>query len=163
MVSDVICNHLRKRIGLQDSVEAGTVIATTAGALKRTNNVKAVLHVAAQHGEPGRGYVTIRSYPDCIINALEAIDDLNRSWRTRFKTRTPLKSVIFPLLGTRGAERDPQVVTDRLVIAARDHIERTPDSLIERICFLAFTDRDDHLCEAAFRHADLKYIDSNPA
>ena len=162
VLKDYVHNHLHRQIGGLDGVEAGTVIVTNSGCLRKSNGVKAIFHVAAQHGEPGKGYVTIRSYPDCVTNALEEADEINDTWERRFGLRSRLTSIIFPLLGTRGAERDPQVVADRLVVAAREHVDRYPDSHVSRICFLAYTDRDEQLCEAAFRHAGFEYVDSVP-
>jgi O-acetyl-ADP-ribose deacetylase (regulator of RNase III) len=157
VTKDTIMNALERQIGLGRMVEPGTAIATTAGCLKRSNNVKCILHVAAQYGEPGKGYLTIRGYDSCVSSALEEVDAMNRSLLTRLGFRTPLTSIIFPLLGTRGSDRDPQTVADNLIRSARDFLETTPDTKIERIHFLAYTDTDSELCEAAFRHADLIY------
>lgn len=157
VIKDTIMNALERQIGLGRMVEPGTAIATTAGCLKRTNNVKCILHVAAQYGEPGRGYLTIRGYDSCIASALDEVDMMNRSLLTRLGLRTPLTSILFPLLGTRGADRDPQIVADNLIRSARDFLESTPDTKIEAVYFLAYTDTDSELCEAAFRHADLVF------
>lgn len=157
IVKDLVAKALARRMGSGHLVEPGTAIATTAGYLKRTNNVKCILHVAAQYGEPGRGYLTIRGYDACISSALDEVDIMNRSLLTRLGFRTPLKNIIFPLLGTRGADRDPQTVADNLIRSARDYLETTPDSKIETVYFLAYTDTDNELCEAAFRHANLLF------
>jgi O-acetyl-ADP-ribose deacetylase (regulator of RNase III) len=157
VIKDTIMDALERQIGRGRMVEPGTAIATTAGCLKRTNNVKCILHVAAQYGEPGKGYLTIRGYDSCIASALDEVDIMNQSMLTRLGFRTPLTSIIFPLLGTRGTERDPQTVADNLIRSARDFLETTPDTKIETVYFLAYTDTDNELCEAAFRHADLVF------
>jgi O-acetyl-ADP-ribose deacetylase (regulator of RNase III) len=157
IVKDTIADALHRRMGAAQLVEAGTAIVTTPGRLRHSNDVKVILHVAAQYGEPGKGYLTIRGYDTCIASALEEIDNLNCAWLIRMGLRAPLKSVIFPLLGTRGTSRDPQTVADNLVRSARDFLESTPDTAIERVYFLAYTDADNELCEAAFRHADLVF------
>ena len=59
---DTIAAELRKRIGPDGMVEPGIVIPTSAGELRRSHGVKVILHVAGQHGEPGRGYLPIRNY-----------------------------------------------------------------------------------------------------
>jgi O-acetyl-ADP-ribose deacetylase (regulator of RNase III) len=153
---DTIASELSERLGDIGAVEAGTVIATGPGELGRTNGVKIVLHVAGLHGEPGKGYLPIRSYADCTSQALKEIDRLNGGSNGRGSRRAPLTSVLFPLFGTRSGERDPQEVTDRLVRAAVSHFEPRRVSLIEHVYFLAYTDADRELCEAAFSRCGLK-------
>src|SRR5262249_10564821 len=143
-------------------VEPGTVIVTHPGNLRRSNNVKAVLHVAAQHGEPGRGYTTIRSYENCVKNALDAADDINRGLSYRLRLKQPSKSIIFPLFGTRNFDDDPQVVALNLVRAAKNYLETWPHCTIERVYFLAWTDADEELCLIAFQRLGLNFEKVEP-
>jgi hypothetical protein len=149
-INDALRSKMKERFA---SVEPGTVIATRPGRLAHSNNVKAILHVAAQHGEPARGYLTIRSYSDCVPNALETIDYLNESAvrrLLRFGSIAPLKSVIFPLFGTRG-DRDAREVAYNLAQRAMLYLESTPTTKVDRIYFLAYTDLDQDLVLAAFQ------------
>jgi hypothetical protein len=157
VTTDTIDKAIKRKMGRRQLVEPGTVIITRAGDLYHTNRVSAVIHVAAQHGEPGNGYATIRGYADCVMNVLDAIEGYNASWSTRWGFCRPLDSVLFPLMGTQG-ERDAQEVTDNLVRAARDYLETWPKTAVKRVCFLAYTDADDELCETAFRRLGLEYV-----
>jgi O-acetyl-ADP-ribose deacetylase (regulator of RNase III) len=158
VVTDTIVNELRRNVRANQMVEAGTVLVTRPGHLRRKNGVKLLCHVAAQHGEPGRGYVTIRSYIDCVANVLEKIDDLNLEWLRRLRISHRLKSVIFPLFGTRGHDRDSQHVADSIVLAAMNYLQSWPSSTIERVYFLAYTDTDDELVTTAFNRLKLSYV-----
>ncbi len=169
---DLIGDALCARKGDFWSVEPGMVISTTPGELGRCNNVKAVLHVAALNGEPGRGYLPIRDHSGCVTRALQEVDTLNaigleqlvpaegnsrRSWFPRrggqlFEPRripVSIKSILIPLFGTRSANVYPQDVADRLFRAAVVFFETHPDSALESIYFLASTADDRLICESA--------------
>ena len=156
IVKDLIYDELRGKIG-KANVEPGRVIVTGPGDLERVN-VKAVFHVAAQHGEPCNGYHTIRSYPAVVSNVLERMDELNARrwsrWRRPFGVQ-PLRSVIFPLLGTRAQDKDAIEVTESLVREARKYLSLWPETEIRSVYFLAYTKRDLELCEAAFQRLGM--------
>ena len=156
VVSDSVRDALRQQVG-NSHVEAGWVIVTRPGDLKNVN-VRAIFHVAAQHGEPCNGYHTIKTYTSVIANALEKMDELNnarlRRWRLLGTTR-PLTSIIFPLLGTRSRDVDPIDVTVNLVREARKYLTLWPDTQIKSVYFLAYTKRDLELCEAAFQRLNM--------
>jgi O-acetyl-ADP-ribose deacetylase (regulator of RNase III) len=153
---DTIAAELRRRIGTSMSVEPGTVIPTSAGQLKRTHGVKVILHVAGQYGEPGKGYMPIRNYTTCVVQALKSSDWLNRNIWSRWRYDGPFRSIIFPLFGTRSSDRDPQDVTDNLIFSAKTFLEARPDSAVERVYFLAYTDADRYLCETALSRLRLQ-------
>ena len=82
------------------------------------------------------------------------MDRLNSSvfdgkWLNR--NRGKLRSIIFPLFGSRDRWRDAHDVANGLVMAATNYLEDHPGSQIEKVYFLAFTDVDKTLCETAFR------------
>jgi hypothetical protein len=168
---DLIGDALDSRKGDFWSVEPGMVISTPPGELGSCNNVKAILHVAALHGEPGRGYLPIRDHSGCVTRALKEVDALNRdglepmiptsggnrrrrSW-FRFGQVRPrrvavsIKSVLIPLFGTRSANVYPQDVADRLFRAAVVFFESHPDTALESIYFLASTSDDELICDSA--------------
>lgn len=155
VVRDTIYDELVRQAKSRGTVEAGTVIVTSGGELKSTNNVATIMHVVAQHGEPGRGYMTIRGYSDCIQRVLDAAEEWNASMASRLRLRAPIRRILVPLFGTRG-DRDPREVAHNLVQSAKTYIETWPSS-IERIYFLAFTDVDERLCLAAFQRLGLLY------
>ena len=121
-----------------------------------------MLHVAAQHGEPGRGYTTIRGYENCVKNALDAADNINRGFLYRLGLKQPSKSIIFPLFGTRNLDDDPQVVAINLVRTAKNYLETWPDCTMERVYFLAWTDADQELCVTAFQRLGLNFEQVEP-
>lgn len=153
---DTIAEELRKRLGTSAAVEPGIVIPTSAGELRRSHGVKVILHVAGQHGEPGKGYLPIRNYTTCIAQALESADQLNRHRWSRWRYGGPFRSIIFPLFGTRSSDRDPQDVTDNLMLSAKTFLQARPSSAIERVYFLAYTDADRDLCETAISRLRLQ-------
>ncbi len=133
------------------------MIVTRPGELRRMN-VRAIFHIAAQHGEPCNGYMTIRSYTSVISNALETMDNLNDSLVRRLMLlRHPrrLTSIVFPLLGTRSRELDAIDVTVDLVREARKYVSLWPETDVRAIYFLAYTQRDLELCEAAFQRLGM--------
>jgi O-acetyl-ADP-ribose deacetylase (regulator of RNase III) len=153
VLRDTVADELRRAVGFGSIVEPGTVIPTSAGELRHTNDVKAILHVAGQHGEPGRGYIPVRNPAHCISRVLDAAERLNRDSSSRRRYEGPLKSVIFPLFGTRSAGFDPQDVADRFLHSAKTYL--TSDKTIDRVCFLAYTDADLELCETAVKRLGL--------
>ncbi|HEV2955218.1 MAG TPA: hypothetical protein VGX95_03795 [Xanthobacteraceae bacterium] len=155
---DTVRDELRKRIGLGATVEPGTVIATSSGELRRLRGVKIILHVAGQHGEPGRGYMPIRNYRICIDQAIETAERLSQHAWYRFRYGAPFASMIFPLFGTQSSDRDPQDVVVNMVLAARTFLQAHPDAAIKRIYFLAYTDGDRELCETAFSRLRLQPV-----
>ena len=142
-------------------VEAGGVIATGSGRLVRSHATTAILHVAAMTGEPTKGYQLIRNYSHCVTNALLEMDRLNQATFDRYRLnpfRGKLKSILFPLLGTRETRLDPHDVAYGLVLAATNYLEDHPESTIETVYFLAYTDVDLSLAEQAFRRNDWTKI-----
>lgn len=163
VLRDTISDLLRRRVG-EKNVEAGWVIVTGPGDL-RNMNVRALFHVAAQHGEPCSGYRTIKTYTSVVTNAMEKMDQLNasawRRWRVLGSTR-PLRSIIFPLLGTRARDMDAIDVATGLVREARKYLTLWPDTQIEAVYFLAYTKRDYELCEAAFARLGMPLPPKKP-
>ncbi len=154
VVKDWIAEELEAKIRPGRLVEAGHVVVTGAGDLTKTHNVKAIFHAAAMNGEPTKGYQLIRNYPSCVTMALTEMDRLNRNVFDGMKLNTlrgKLKSIVFPLFGSRDRIRDPQSIANHLVLAATNYLEDNPESTIEKVYFLAFTDVDKDLCETAFR------------
>ena len=156
VLDDIVHRQLKGKVG-RANVEAGRVIVTRPGELRKMN-VAAIFHVAAQHGEPCNGYHTVRTYRDVVSNSLAEMDRLNKDLLARFlatgSTR-PLRSILFPLLGTRNTEYDPIDVTVRLINEARKYLSLWPGTQISSIYFLAYTKRDLELCEAAFQRLQM--------
>ena len=154
---DAVWDGLRRSLGGHSLVvvEPGTVVKTSSGALRRTNNVKWIFHVAAHHGEPGKGYQLIKSFTNCVTNALDEIDTHNGTRLVKLRKKEQIRSVLFPLFGNRGSARSPQDIAYSIVQAASEYVRTWPDTEVQRICFLAYTDRDFEQCETAMQRLGL--------
>lgn len=159
---DLIAHSLKRAMAKHPVVQPGTVIVTKSGALLETNNVKRILHVAAQYGEPSKGYLTVRNAGGCVTNCLRALDQLNERRLNRVRDSVEFDSIMFPLFGIRNPDKIPEQVTRELVQSAAIYFEKYPNSLIERVYFSAYTDVDQSLCEQAFKSQKLKRIGIEP-
>ncbi|MEX1252071.1 MAG: hypothetical protein WEA77_12855 [Hyphomonas sp.] len=154
---DAVYGELRRVLGGRTwaGVEPGTVVTTPPGALRRSNGVKLLIHVAAHHGEPGKGYQLIKSFTNCVTNSLEAIDEYNSKFTTKMQSSSMIRSVLFPLFGNRGRSGSQQEVTSEIVETAHEYLLSWPDTKIARIGFLAYTDSDLEQVEIALKRTGL--------
>lgn len=132
IVRDRIADGLAAKMKRRQLVNPGEVVSTSAGALERTHNVRRIFHVAAVYGIVGRGYRSIANVELCITNALARLDREARG------SRSPARSILFPLLGT-GTARAEITQNARTQIGAvvaylRARAHRTA---VERVYFLA--------------------------
>jgi O-acetyl-ADP-ribose deacetylase (regulator of RNase III) len=141
VTDDVIHNQLSGIMRGRTYVPPGTVIPTESGALEQTHGVKAVFHVASVEGEVGGGYRPISNLPVCISNALTLVDSAD------FKNRG-LKSILFPLLGAGVQKRRLPEIVAQLFEAAVSYLEAMPDSGVESVFFLVWTDLELATCQA---------------
>ncbi len=172
---DIIREELSCLVGPQESVEPGTVLVTSSGQLKNKKfNVKTLLHVAALHGEPGKGYLPIRDYPGCILRVLEVVEDLNRGKTMKTKRQVTtgvfhkrdkivesellidgkINSLLIPLFGSRTAGQHPQDVADQLFRAVSVFFQLHPKCELKKVYFLAYTQNDKQYCDGAIGHLD---------
>lgn len=157
VTSDVIANELRRKApGAPANVSPGEIIVTGSGELKKTNNVKMILHAAAVTGQAGRGYVPIKEISVCVHNAL------NKAEEKQF-SKLKLKSILFPLMGTGTARGDLRQKAPELIGAAISWLEANPQSRIDRVCFLTWSRQDLEVCRQVLRHADEVEEISAPA
>lgn len=159
---DRVGHSLYRQMKKLPVAEPGAVLVTHAGSLKSTNGVKRVLHVAAQLGEPSKGYMTVRHAAGCVSNCLRATDHLNRGWFARMRNRIEYDSILIPLFGTRSPDRIPEQTARDLIEAAVLHFEKYPDSLVRRVYFSAYSDVDLALCEQAVKFLNLSYVETEP-
>ncbi|MEQ8405186.1 MAG: hypothetical protein RKE49_08815 [Oceanicaulis sp.] len=157
----------RKSLG--GFVEPGTVIVTPPGQLRKSHKVRTLLHVAAFYGEPGNGYQPVRDVPNCIANCLAEIDRHNGprgvcgfltrtarrlvspisralGRRNAASTYLPIRTVVIPMVSV-GSSADPETVRGAL-----SYFYRAGHTGIKTVYFLAYTERDQELCEVALRH-----------
>ncbi|MBB5857539.1 macro domain-containing protein [Amycolatopsis umgeniensis] len=147
ITADVIADELERRVGPRRPVPAGTAIITGPGDLARFG-VRYVAHSAAVQGEPGGGYRQIRDVGRCATAVLTAIDGVTDP--------TPVRSVLFPLLGAGQGGGDPADTARALVGAVVDYFTATPASAITAVYLLAYTDIDLAACRKACDRAALR-------
>lgn len=143
VIDDLIADDLRDAVRGRDSLPPATIIDTTAGELERTNGVKRIFHAASVIGQPGVGYMPIHNIADCIRNSLELADSQELEG-------TGIQSILFPLMGTGTKRMSAQDTADQLIDAAVSYFEDNPDSRVNKVCFLAFTEQDREICRHKF-------------
>jgi O-acetyl-ADP-ribose deacetylase (regulator of RNase III) len=141
---DVIANELFAKVG-STGVDPGVVIDTGAGELTRTHNVKKVFHAASVQGQVGRGYSPISDIYVCVRRALELADSPEMADQN-------LHSIVFPLMGTGTTGVSAQGVADQLIDTAISYMGECPETNINEIYFLAYSEHDLELCKHKFIH-----------
>jgi O-acetyl-ADP-ribose deacetylase (regulator of RNase III) len=145
VVDDLIAKDLRKVTRGRDC-QPGTIVVTTAGELEKSNHVKRIFHAAAVAAEPGGGYHPIKNIAQCVRNALKKADA---------EELAPLEmhSILFPLMGTGTFARlSAQEMANKLIDEALEYLKQNPNSRIDKIYFLAYTEQDREVCQDKFYH-----------
>jgi O-acetyl-ADP-ribose deacetylase (regulator of RNase III) len=136
VTDDIIAKELGALMGSRSSVQPSTVLATSAGSLLQSHNVKRIFHVAAARGQVGVGYGPIEKLDSCITNALERADH-----------EPGCVSIVFPLLGTGTARANLSSVAEPLLLAAIGFLEQADVKQIQTVYFLAWTDVELETCQ----------------
>ncbi|MCH9807189.1 MAG: NUDIX hydrolase [Alphaproteobacteria bacterium] len=163
LAEDVIQDALTRRLGIGKILDIGNVIDTQSGYLKRRNNVRRLLHVSSVKAriEPDGTARTVTSIPvleQCVVNALQKCDQLNKQWYRLAGLVPPYRSILLPLFGG-GIDRDPSEfktkrICETLIPAAVEHFKKQPDSLIERVYFLAYQPLEIENCNSVMSRLD---------
>lgn len=151
IIEDTIANELLKAMDGESSVAPGFVIVTSAGELTTSNKVKKIFHAASVIGQVGMGYSPIEKITECVRNSLEMMDSEDMA-------NEDLKSILFPLMGTGTSKRDAQDVAADLIDEALAYLEENPDSKVEKVYFLAFSEQDLELCERIMKSHGRLYL-----
>jgi O-acetyl-ADP-ribose deacetylase (regulator of RNase III) len=144
IVDDLIAKDLRKVTRGRDCLP-GTIVVTTSGELEKSNHVKKIFHAASVIGEPGSGHRPIGNIALCVRNALRKADSEELAL-------LELNSILFPLMGTGTTPSSAQEAADKLIDAALEYLKQNPQSRINKIYFLAYTEQDRELCRHKFIH-----------
>jgi O-acetyl-ADP-ribose deacetylase (regulator of RNase III) len=86
-------------------------------------------------GQVGKGYSPIVAVGMCVTNALECMDS------TAMRAAA-LRSIIFPLIGTGAAGGKRRDNAQELIDAAVTYLRAHPNSRVETVYFLAWTQGD---------------------
>jgi O-acetyl-ADP-ribose deacetylase (regulator of RNase III) len=137
--ADLIGDQLREEVGGAQTVAPGTVYVTPPGSLAGWG-VKRIIHVAAVQGEAGHGYRPVRNLAGCVSEVLEKMDAESR------QSGEPLRSVVFPLLGTGQARGNPADIFPVLIKAVLTYLENRPTQVTE-VWFVVYAEPDLALCQ----------------
>ncbi len=138
IVADVIADELDARVRDRRPVAGGTVLVTGSGELHRIG-VRWIAHVASVHGEPGGGFRPVQELGRCVTNVLDVVGG----------REIPARTVLFPLLGTGDGGADPGPTAETMVQAVVAYFAATPDTTIQSVYLLAYTDVELLRCRAA--------------
>lgn len=142
VTADHIAQEIAVRMAGQSQVVPGVALTTGSGELSASNNVRHIVHVAAVHGEPGEGYRQVHDVGRCVTIALAEVERLGESDPT-------VQTVLIPLLGAGTGNADAESTVRTLLGAAMDFLS-TGQSIIRKVLFLAYDERDLTACTAAF-------------
>ena len=150
VIEDVIQDELNTILAGERSVPEAEVIATGSGELQKKYGVKAIFHAASVRGAIGEGYEPIRGIHRCVTNALALMDDSENN-----AAGTELASILIPLMGIGFVRGDFRPLLERQVEAALEYLTENPDSSIEDVYFLAWSEQELALCQSVFRTFDI--------
>jgi O-acetyl-ADP-ribose deacetylase (regulator of RNase III)/transcriptional regulator with XRE-family HTH domain len=140
VVRDTIADELAERMtGRTLPVAPGTVVVTGSGELLHRNGVRYILHVAAVHGEPGRGYRQVLDIGRCASNIMAEMDRLAA-------LPEPARSILIPLLGTGVGGGHTRSTAAVLLGAVLDHFATGKGAGVAAVYLLAHTDVELEIC-----------------
>jgi len=146
VAEDLIQQELDEIMEGERSVPEAEVIATGSGELKQKYGVKAIFHAASVRGTIGAGYEPIPDIHRCVTNALALMDDSEKNG-----AGTKLSSILIPLLGIGFVRGDFRPLLERQVEEAIEYLTEHPESNVESVYFLAWSEQELSLCQSVFR------------
>jgi O-acetyl-ADP-ribose deacetylase (regulator of RNase III) len=137
VTADLIADELKKVKGNNLNVQPTSIFVTGPGKLS-VNGVKNIFHVAAVHGQKPMGYRPVDDLEGCVRKALEEAE--------KYKA-AGYKSILFPLLATGTARGELEPISRRLIQTSLSYLEKHPESTIETVYFLTWSDIDLETCQ----------------
>lgn len=160
---DTIADALKSGLGNRHCVDEGDVLMTTAGRLRESHGVQAILHAATVTGAPGEGWRPVSDI--ALLRAIEKAIQLASHHISKNKIEKPLNSIVMPLFGTGQGKGNAMSVAGKLIYSAMDAMKRTnlqdnqSKGQLNRVYFLAFTqvqvDMMKRILDAAIEDGDL--------
>jgi O-acetyl-ADP-ribose deacetylase (regulator of RNase III) len=141
VITNTIANELAAIVGERESVTAGNIYVTGAGALASALGVKRVFHAATTHGVPGHGYQVMHGVDQCITNSLRRMDQRYADER--------LQTIVFPMMGTGEGGGDVYIIAPKLIEAVASYFTSNPGSHVAKVYFSAWNMRDLEACQAS--------------
>ncbi|MEM9387486.1 MAG: macro domain-containing protein [Pseudomonadota bacterium] len=159
VIQDLIQEELTRKLRQRNSVPAGHVVATGAGALQESHGVGWIFHAASVIGQVGGGYKPIADVNACIDNALRLAEcDESLKLDTVSSSRKPPTSILFPIFGTGQAKSSLDDAILGLVRTVRRHFEVSPGSRIQQVYFISPTVEGTEVCNRVFERLEFKPI-----
>ena len=146
VVEDTIAEELARVAGDHPDVAAGEIVVTGAGDLQRTHAVRKIFHASTATGQVGEGYTPIPNIGRCVRNAIDKADEPEQQ-------SAKLKSILFPLIGTGTARGELEPKARELIEAAISHLESHPESTIDKVYFLNWSEQDLEVCQRVLQNA----------
>ncbi|MGB7440120.1 MAG: macro domain-containing protein [Coleofasciculaceae cyanobacterium] len=137
VLEDTIANELAEKVEGRESVPPGHIVITSPGELYNTHKVKKIFHAASVVGTIGQGYEPIQHLNRCVTNALNKMEELEDE---------DLRSILFPLMGTGKGKGRLRTSASLLLEAAVSYFTTSPNSLVETIYFLTYTQEELETC-----------------
>jgi nudix-type nucleoside diphosphatase (YffH/AdpP family) len=150
VVDDIIADALRRAMRGRFTSHIGTVHETTAGELKRKNNVKRVFHVAAVRGIATKGLQTNPADIEVVTRrALEAVDRYNGMF-------SRCNSALLPLVGTGDGDITVDVAFPEIVKGVLSFFDNNRKTKISEVHLCAYSRYDaDFAASHLARHSSL--------
>ena len=145
-----------KQDGLTSVPPATVIPISTKEQLHKTNGVRWVFNVASVVGQRGQGYSPIPDISACVTNALEKADsgDFVMADAAEYADDAGCGSMLLPLFGVGRGAAAIQVSADALLGAAITYLQQNPDSVIERMYFLTWSDMERDVCTELLNSRD---------
>lgn len=146
VVEDTIASELTALMGHHDSVPPATVIVTGSDELAKSHGVKKIFHAATHQGQVVHGYQPVKDLPECVSESLGKMEELSGEG---------LKSILFPLMGTRWGKINLHSTAAGLLRAAWSHLQNNPGSQVETVYFLMYCDKELEACRQILEESNV--------
>ena len=101
----------------------------------------------------------VPSLEDFVGEAL-ILEEPRKKKLAREKKEAELKTIAFPMIGTGAGGGDVHNVAKVMIGTAVEYLKQHPDSVIEKVVFMAWNRNDLEACTAALREiADLERVE----
>jgi ADP-ribose pyrophosphatase len=147
---DTIAVDLRGKLNGRVYVNIGSVVETEAGALTPSHGVNRIVHVATVDGAgPTQGVrADLDMVSECLSRVLAHAHKRNSRWNPFLG---PDRSILVPLMGAGEGGLSASRVAPKLVESAVKFFANNPNTALQEIYLLAYTEHDRDACMDALR------------
>lgn len=144
-----------------------TVLVTSAGhetsELIADQKMRYIFHVASVkiNGRKMESLNDAGQIKECIINCLKEIKFVNDKIKVQNPQLPPIKSIIFPILGTGAGGMSIVHASEAILSGLTEWLKKNPTTTIESIYLTAYRPKDAELVKAVFtKHGKLSEVKS---